>query len=346
MRRALIVGLKGLTLSSDEAQFLAKERPLGLIVFARNIADPDQLRRLIDDARSAISSPDVLTLVDQEGGRVRRLRPPHWRDLPAARKYADLYQSDRAGGCDAARAAARLTAQDLLAVGLNTNCAPCADVPVAGANAVIGDRAYGETWEQVAALASDVAEGYLAGSVLPVVKHIPGHGRADADSHLALPVVRTELARLEKTDFAAFRALAHLPAAMTAHVVYTAIDDAQPATTSRRVIDDVIRGSIGFDGLLMSDDLSMKALAGTIAERAAAAITAGCDCVLHCNGDLDEMKMAAASAPALDGRALERFEACLRVIRKAPEIFSDAHHAAATGWLMQLGADPFPIESV
>lgn len=342
-RRALIVGLNGLTLTSDEARFLGRERPLGVIVFARNVADPDQLRQLVDDARSAIGSADVLTLVDQEGGRVRRLRPPHWRDLPAAEKYAELYGSDRAGGCDAARAVARLTAHDLLSVGLNTDCAPCADVPVAGANAVIGDRAYGETWEQVAALASAVADGYLAGGVLPVVKHIPGHGRADADSHLALPVVRTERARLEETDFAAFRALAHLPAAMTAHVVYTAIDDAQPATTSRRVIDEVVRGSIGFGGLLMSDDLSMKALAGTIGERASAVIAAGCDCALHCNGDLDEMEMAAASVPMMDGRALERFEACLRVIRKTPEAFD---HAAATSWLMQLGADPFPIESV
>lgn len=346
MPRAVIVGLSGTALTSDEAAFLARTEPCGVIVFARNIASPDQLRTLLDDCRNATGGAELLTLVDQEGGRVRRLRPPAFRDLPAAGRFAELYERAPDNACEAARAIGELTAADLRAVGLDTNCVPCADVPVEGADAVIGDRAYGHEPEQVARLALAVAEGHLAGGVLPVVKHIPGHGRADADSHLALPVVRASEAALDATDFAAFRALAHLPAAMTAHVVYTAIDPGLPASTSPRVLDRIVRGAIGFDGLLMCDDLSMKALSGTLGERAAAVIAAGCDVALHCNGNLAEMEEIAAAVPHMEGAPLDRFSRCTAVTSAAMEAIVPDRSSAAVHWLMQLGAAPFPIESV
>ncbi|MCB1510044.1 MAG: beta-N-acetylhexosaminidase [Hyphomicrobiaceae bacterium] len=346
MRRALIVGLSGTALTSEEAAFLARAQPCGVIVFARNIVSAGQLRALLDDCRVASANPSLLTLVDQEGGRVRRLRPPEFRDLPAAARLAELYASDPEGACRAARVIAELTASDLRAVGLDTNCVPCADVPVAGADAIIGDRAYGHEPAQVAQLAGAVAQGHIAGGVLPVVKHIPGHGRADADSHLALPVVRATEAELEATDFAAFRALSHLPAAMTAHVVYTSIDQDVPASTSHRVVDRIIRGAIGFDGLLMCDDLSMKALSGGLGERAASVISAGCDVALHCSGNLAEMEEVAAAVPILASKALERLLCCTEVTRAEPAPMPPERRAEAGQWLLQLGASPFPIESV
>jgi beta-N-acetylhexosaminidase len=337
MLSAFITGLAGLDLTAREASVLRQARPCGVILFARNVADPQQLRRLVEDAKAAVGADDILVLIDQEGGRVRRLRPPHWRELPPAAAYGAIYAAERARALRAARLAARLTAADLRAVGINTNCAPVLDVPVAGSHEVIGDRAYGQDVGQVTALGRAVAEGFMAGGVLPVIKHIPGHGRAAADSHKSLPVVATGRDELEATDFAPFRALNAMPAAMTAHVVFSAIDAEAAASVSPRVTSEVIRGSIGFDGLLMSDDLGMQALLGSIAERAAAVIAAGSDMALLCSGNLSETEAVAAAVPKLDGTALARYRRACAVfgqqqpfdLAEAEACLAEALHAVA-----------------
>jgi beta-N-acetylhexosaminidase len=311
MRSALIVGLSGERLSEAEKRFLASSQPCGIILFARNCASSDQIRALLGEARDAIGADEVLVLIDQEGGRVRRLRPPQWRELPAAAAFALMRDSEPDRALALARLGAEVTAADLRAMGINTNCAPVLDLRIPGAHDIIGDRAYGTTPAEVAEMGRAVAEGYLAGGVVPVIKHIPGHGRALADSHFELPVVDASREELERNDFAPFRALADMPAAMTAHVVYTAVDPDNPASTSATATAEIIRGHIGFDGLLMSDDLGMKALAGAMRDRAEAVIRAGSDVALHCSGDLSEMEQAAAGVPALEGDALRRFEAAI-----------------------------------
>jgi beta-N-acetylhexosaminidase len=316
MLSAFIAGLAGAQLDGREAALLRAARPCGVILFARNIESPEQVRRLVGDVRAAIGADDLLVLIDQEGGRVQRLKPPHWRALPPAAAYGQLYQRDAQAALRSAKLAARLTAADLSALGINTDCTPVLDVPVPGSHDVIGDRAYGSTPEQVAALGRAVAEGFMAGGVLPVIKHIPGHGRATKDSHLDLPVVTASHADLEANDFAPFRALAGMPAAMTAHVVFTAIDADAPASTSQRVHTDIIRGAIGFDGLLMSDDLGMRALTGSIAERAQAVLAAGSDLALLCSGDLAETESVAGVVPPLQGRPQARFVNACAVFRQ------------------------------
>jgi beta-N-acetylhexosaminidase len=308
--RAFIVGLAGPALSTQERCFLRDADPWGCILFARNIDSPAQLHRLTSSIREALgrSAP---VLVDQEGGRVQRLGPPHWPAYPPGAAYGRIYDRDAALGMKAAHLGARLIAADLVGVGIDVDCLPVADVLAPGADPVIGDRAYGCETSKVALLARACAEGLLQGGVLPVMKHMPGHGRATADSHDRLPVVDTDRTMLLATDFAAFRKLASLPLAMTAHVVYTAIDPIAPATTSFTLVRDVIRGLIGFGGLLMTDDISMGALSGSIGERSRAAIAAGCDVVLHCNGSLAEMEAVAAAVPALDGVAGARADAAL-----------------------------------
>lgn len=329
-RAALITGLAGTSLTADERAFLAHVRPAGIILFARNIAGHEQIHRLVGEAREAIDSADALVLIDQEGGRVQRLRPPLGRALPPASAYAAQYADNATAATRAAWLAARLLADDLAALGIDMNCAPVLDLPVPGAHEIIGDRAYGHSIEQVAALGRAVAEGLMGGGVVPVIKHIPGHGRATADSHLALPVVTTGAAELEQTDFAPFRRLADMPAAMTAHVVYTAFDAQAPASTSRTVTEKVIRGHIGFDGLLMSDDLGMQALAGPMRERAEAVIAAGSDVALHCSGVLSEMRDAADGVPYLAGASKARFERALAVRRnRAAYDVADAENALA-----------------
>jgi beta-N-acetylhexosaminidase len=318
--RAFITGLSGTAVTPEERAFLHDAQPWGLILFKRNVETPEQVRRLVADGRAALGRADAPVLVDQEGGRVQRLGPPHWSAYPPGAAYGRLYQRDRAMGLAAARLAGRLIAHDLMSVGIDVDCLPLADVPVADADPVIGDRAYGTTPEQVAALAGAVAAGLMEGGVLPVLKHLPGHGRAAADSHLRLPAVETDRATLEATDFAAFRPLKGLPLGMTAHVVFTAYDPSAPATTSVTMIGQVIRDSIGFRGLLMSDDLSMGALSGSLAERTRAALAAGCDLVLHCNGRLDEMTEVAGQAPSLAGEALRRADAALAARRKPAPI--------------------------
>lgn len=321
--RAFITGIAGLSLSDDERGFLRESRPWGFILFKRNVNNPAQVKALVDELRGAVGSPDAPVLIDQEGGRVQRLGPPHWPVYPPGALFSTLYDIDPEAGLTAARLSARLIADDLAALGITVDCLPLADVPIAGADAVIGDRAYGTSPDKVAAIARAVTEGLAQGGVLPVLKHIPGHGRANADSHHLLPTVETSREELDRTDFAAFRPLADLPMAMTAHVVFSALDAAQPATTSATIIGRVIRDSIGFQGLLMSDDVSMNALAGSIAERTRAIVAAGCDVVLHCNGKLDEMRQVVAETPELQGRALTRAEAALAA-RHAPQPFDRA----------------------
>ncbi len=318
--RAFITGLAGPAITPDERAFLRDAQPWGFILFKRNVETPAQVADLVADYRAVVGRSDAPVLIDQEGGRVQRLGPPHWTSYPPGAAFGAIYARDPAGGLAATRLGARLIAADLADLGIDVDCLPVADVPAAGADPVIGNRAYGDTPAQVAALARAAAEGLLAGGVLPVMKHIPGHGRATSDSHLHLPVVTTDRATLEATDFAAFRPLADLPLAMTAHVVFTACDPHLPATTSRTIIDQVIRGFIGFEGLLMSDDVSMQALQGSIGGRTAAAIAAGCDVVLHCNGKLDEMRQVAAAAPLFAGKAARRADAALAARRKPEPI--------------------------
>src|SRR5215470_6757932 len=315
--RAFITGLKGAAITGEERAFLREASPVGLILFKRNIANPLQLNDLIKEFR-AICGPDAAVLIDQEGGRVQRMGPPHWPAYPAGAVYGELYRREPAQGLRAAWLGARLIAADLAAVGITVDCLPVADVPVAGADRVIGDRAYGDTARQVAAIAAAVAAGLQAGSVLPVIKHMPGHGRATVDSHSRLPVVTADRATLEATDFAAFVPLAAAPFGMTAHVVFTALDPGLPATTSTIMIGQVIRGFIGFSGALMSDDVSMGALSGPIGERVRQSLAAGCDLVLHCNGEFTEMQEVAAYCPELGGAALERTARAL-ASRRPPE---------------------------
>src|SRR5438309_2780247 len=321
--RAFITGVSGLELSPAEREFIRTERPWGFILFKRNIDTPIQVTSLVQELRDAVGQAEAPVLIDQEGGRVQRLGPPRWPVYPPGAVFSALYDLDRALGLSAARLSARLIAADLIELGVTVDCLPLADVPNAGADAVIGNRAYGTEAGKVAAIARVVTEGLEQGGVLPVLKHIPGHGRATADTHFKLPMVDTPRGELERTDFAAFKPLADLPMAMTAHVVFSAVDPAHPATTSATMIAQVIRHAIGFQGLLMSDDLSMNALSGNIAERTRAIFAAGCDMALHCNGNIEEMREVAAQTPELSGRALERANAALAA-RKGPQPFDRA----------------------
>jgi beta-N-acetylhexosaminidase len=318
--RAFITGVSGPQLSAAEREFIRAERPWGFILFKRNIENPAQVTLLISELRRAVGEPDAPVLIDQEGGRVQRFGPPNWPIYPPGAVFGALYDIDPTLGLAAARLSSRLIAADLIELGVNVDCLPLADVPVAGADAVIGNRAYGTEPAKVAAIARAVTEGLEQGGILPVLKHIPGHGRATADTHFKLPQVDTPVIELEQTDFAAFQPLADLPMAMTAHVVFSALDPAQPATTSATIIEQVIRGVIGFQGLLMSDDVSMNALAGSIAERTRAIVAAGCDMVLHCNGKLEEMRDVARETPELSGKSLERANRAL-ALRKPPQPF-------------------------
>ncbi len=314
--RAFISGIGDKTLSASERLFLRDADPWGVILFERNVENPEQLKRLSASVREALGRSAPI-LVDQEGGRVQRLGPPHWPSYPAGAAYGRMYDQSPERARRAACLGAYLMAADLMAVGIDVDCLPIADVPVAGASSVIGDRAYGETAGKVAAIAESMAAGLLQCGVLPVLKHLPGHGRATADSHHRLPVVEVDRLTLLTTDFAAFQPLKDLPLGMTAHVVYAEIDPVAPATTSVTVVGDVIRGSIGFSGLLMSDDISMEALSGPLQERARAALAAGCDLVLHCTGNMDEMKEVAAAVPPMSAAADVRAHAALERRRVA-----------------------------
>jgi beta-N-acetylhexosaminidase len=319
--KALITGCSGPELTTDERSFLGDVRPCGLILFARNCISPDQIQNLVASARES-AGDDLLVLVDQEGGRVQRMGPPHWRTYPPARAFAHLYRNEPELALDAAHAVTRLMAADLHEVGITVDCAPVLDVPAPGAHEIIGDRAYGDTPETIIALARVVADAFLEGGVLPVIKHMPGHGRARSDSHKDLPVIDASVEELEETDFKPFVALSDLPLAMTAHVVLKALDEDAPASVSALIMREVIRKRIGFDGLVMSDDLDMAALSGSPAERAEGVIAAGCDVALHCSGKIEDMVQVAAAVPELSGKALARFEGALGEL-KTPEPFDE-----------------------
>ena len=319
MTSACILGCAGTALTAEERAFFGDVRPWGFILFRRNIESPDQVRALTDSMREVAGRENVPILIDQEGGRVARLQPPHWRKYPSGRAYGTLAGNDPLVRRELTRLGARLIAHDLRQLGINVDCVPVLDVPEPGAHDIIDDRAYAETAQEVAFLGRAAAEGLIAGGVLPVIKHIPGHGRSTADSHKALPVVDASYEELDRRDFEPFRVLSDMPLGMTAHVVYTALDKRRPGTLSRKVIGQVIRKAIGFDGLLMTDDLSMHALSGDFRSRARDALKAGCDMVLHCNGRMEEMKGVAEGTGALTGVARRRADAALARLARNPE---------------------------
>ena len=315
---AAIFGMAGVSLTPEEVSFFSRIKPFGFILFARNCESPEQIKNLVRQLKEVSGRDNLPILIDQEGGRVARLKPPHFPLFPPAGAFAQLAGKDMEGAIRATYLNARLIAHELYNLGITVDCAPLADLPIHGAHDVIGDRAFGKTAKQVIELADSFAKGLIDGGVVPVLKHIPGHGRACADSHLELPVVDTSLEILRKTDFVPFKALSHLPMAMTAHVLYTAIDSEKMATVSPATIK-LIREELGFDGLLMSDDLSMKAMKGDFTQRTRDVLSAGCDIVLHCNGDMAEMLAIEKGLLSLSGRALERAEKSMVGAGKAKE---------------------------
>ncbi len=314
--KAWIAGTSGLKLTPDEIAFFRDERPWGFILFARNVSEAAQVEDLTAHLRDLVRRDEAPVLIDQEGGRVQRLRPPLAPNYPAGSALGALFKQDEEAGLRAAWLLSRLHAFDLLKLGVNVDCLPVLDVPVEGANDVIGTRAYGKHPEIVTAMGRAAAEGLVAGGMLPVMKHIPGHGRAFADTHHELPTVTTPLEELAEHDFAPFSALAHLPMAMSAHVIFSAVDPKNPATTSGKVVEEIIRGHIGFDGLLMSDDVSMNALSGDYFDRTKAIFAAGLDIVLHCHGIMEQMTAVASCTPELGGKALERAQRALKYAKK------------------------------
>ncbi|MGI9482157.1 MAG: beta-N-acetylhexosaminidase [Hyphomicrobiales bacterium] len=324
MTKAFISGCEGTKLSQIERDFFETATPWGLILFARNCETPEQIKALVDDFRACVGRANAPVLIDQEGGRVQRLRPPHWRAYPPGRIYGALEAAQEGEGIDAAREISQLIAAELIQIGINVDCLPIIDVAQPDVHDVIGDRAYSNCPDQVGAIGRAVCEGLLAGGVLPILKHIPGHGRVHVDSHFDLPVVDAPLKELRASDFKPFKALNDIPMAMTAHIIYSAIDKDLPATQSKTVIGDIIRGEIGFDGLLMTDDLSMQALSGSFGERAEKSLQAGCDMVLHCNGKMDEMGEVAAVVPKLSGDGLRRADAALACLREPAPINTES----------------------
>ncbi|MEK9624821.1 MAG: beta-N-acetylhexosaminidase [Halieaceae bacterium] len=308
-----IFGLEGLVMSSSERDFFRDSAPMGYILFGRNVENRNQLRQLTDDLRELHGSSSLPILIDQEGGRVARMQSPEWFSYPPAAVFESVFVKNPEAAVRACRANFEALALDLAEVGITVTCAPVLDVPVDGAHDVIGDRAFARDPECVSALGRACLEGLLAAGVDGVIKHIPGHGRAAADSHLALPQVsasHTELAN----DLIPFKALADASMAMTAHVIYERWDSERCATLSPTVIQDVIRGEIGFDGLLMSDDLDMKALSGDIGDLAREAQAAGCDVVLNCWAKMNDMVAIAEKMSAPSSKTLDRIQRVMRGI--------------------------------
>ncbi len=309
--KAVIFGLAGKEISQEEREFFVSHNPLGFILFARNLDNPEQVRALVIDLKKLVGW-NCPILIDQEGGRVARLRPPHWRKSPPMGDFAQMALDDVCTACDATYDNAKLMAAELVDLGINVDCAPVCDLLFEGAHDIVGDRSFGYDVEIASKLARKTAEGLIDSGVVPIIKHIPGHGRAKADSHKELPVVNCSMQELQKTDFAVFKNLSDMPWAMTAHILYTAIDKEQPATLSTKCID-IIRNDIGFDGVLVSDDLSMEALQGSFADRTIGAIKAGCDVVLHCNGNMEEMVQIAENVEALSAESSRRVEKSLEI---------------------------------
>ena len=338
-QRAFICGLAGTELSQEERGFLRETAPWGVILFKRNAEDTQQMRRLCGAVRDALERQDAPILIDQEGGRVQRFGPPHLRAYPAGAVYGAIYRQNPLAGVEAAYLGAKLIALDLGALGITVDCIPVLDIPVEGGTRAIGDRTLGDTEDSVVTLGGAQIDGLVAGGLLPVMKHMPGHGRAMVDSHAELPRVEATLKELESRDFLPFRLLAkRVPLGMTAHVVFSQIDESSPATLSVTIIANIIRERIGFDGALMTDDISMGALSGSVGERAAAAIRAGCDLALHCNGDIDEMRAVAASVPELAGDSLRRTETALALRRFPEEVDRPAIEARFDALLARVAA--------
>ena len=332
MSSAFICGCAATMLTPDERAFFTDVRPWGLILFQRNITSAQQVQELVGSFRDAVGDDDAPVLIDQEGGRVQRLGPPSWPSYPPARSFGALYQSDKVAALKALRQTARLIADDLHGLGITVDCLPVLDVPQPGSHPVIGDRAYDDSPESVAILGQAAIAGLMDGGVLPVIKHIPGHGRATSDSHDELPVVEASLPELRASDFVPFAAHASATMAMTAHIVYPSMDAKNPATLSRRVLE-MVRNDLGFDGLLMTDDLSMRALSGSLGDRARRSLEAGCDMLLHCNGKFPEMAAVAQASGELAGQALQRADRARRS-RRAPLPFDRAEALARLNQLM------------
>ncbi|MFO1067172.1 MAG: beta-N-acetylhexosaminidase [Geminicoccaceae bacterium] len=314
--RAAVVSLRGPDLTDAERAVFTRLPPAGFIVFGRNVDTPERLARLTADLHGLFPERNVPVMVDQEGGRVMRLRPPHWQAQPAAAAVGALAARSEDAALEAARRLGEVIGAELRAVGIDIDCAPCLDVAQPDMTWAIGNRSFGEDPAMVGRLGRALADGLFAAGVAPVMKHLPGHGRARVDSHDHLPVVDDPLAVLEATDFVPFRMCRDLPLAMTCHLLFTAVDPDRPATHSPRVIGDVIRGAIGFEGLLFSDDLGMKALAGDMTTRACSAIAAGCDIAVHCNGDLDEAAGVLEGVPELSPRARRILDGALERARR------------------------------
>ena len=331
--KAVIFGCKGSILMPDESVFFAETNPIGFILFARNCVNPKQLKKLIKDLRKSINNDKAPILIDQEGGRVVRFGVPHWREPPAAQVFADLATKDIDLACEALHLNIRLIGEELRDLGVNVNCLPVLDIRFDGTDPIISDRAFGGDAEKIPILGRVACDALLMEGVLPVIKHIPGHGRANVDSHKALPIVQTDWTELSKIDFLPFKLLADMPLAMTAHIIYNAIDPENPATTSSKIIQKIIREEISFDGLLISDDLSMRALDGDFSFRTKAALEAGCDVVLHCNGDMSEMRAIADVVSNLSHKSVDRLERALVRIEK----FESLNRKVALERLVELG---------
>ena len=327
MTASIIFGCAGTALTAEERDFFRAADPLGFILFARNVETPDQVRSLVAALRQSVGRADAPVLIDQEGGRVARLKPPHWPARPPAAFFGELYrQRGRATACEAVRLDARLIADDIYRLGIDVLCAPVLDLRYPTTHQAIGDRSFAGDPQVVGDLADSFIDGAIEGGVIPVLKHMPGHGRATRDSHFDLPVVDATAAELAASDFVPFCRLATRAWGMTAHIVYRAFDPARPATQSRIVIGDVIRGQIGFDGFLMTDDLSMNALGGDFAQRTERALSAGCDAILHCNGKMAEMTEVARAGRPLSPMSDER----RRRIRSSPPAACDREALQAT----------------
>jgi len=321
---AVVFGCAGTELSAQERDLFRNADPLGFILFARNIDSPDQVRRLTADLRASVGRADAIVMIDQEGGRVQRLRPPHWDDYPAMQKIGARAATDPDGATECVRLTYRLIADDLRALGIDVDCAPVLDLPAPDGHEIIGDRAFSDDPDIIARLGQACCDGLAAGGVMPVIKHIPGHGRATADSHLELPHVATEKSILEATDFAPFRALRHAPAGMTAHIVYDDLDARNPGSSSSIIVSEIIRDHIGFDGLLFSDDICMKALQGPYAARVTSVLDAGCDVALHCDGNFDDMVAISGTCPRMRPDSMVRLEAAMPSAADSQTIDRDA----------------------
>jgi beta-N-acetylhexosaminidase len=333
--QAAIYGLDGFALADDERSFFRDSDPAGFVLFRRNCENQEQMLRLTDSLRDLSSRDDVPILIDQEGGRVARMRPPEWPAFPAAGRFANLYQAAPSSAIEAVRSNGRALALMLRSVGVNVNAVPLLDVRQEGASDIIGDRAFGSEPMQVAALGRAVLDGMASAGVIGIVKHMPGHGRALVDSHKDLPVVTASAEELE-TDLEPFERLSAAPMGMTAHVVYTAWDAERPASLSPTVIRDVIRERIGFDGWLMSDDLGMDALKGDFASRAAGVIAAGCDVALHCSGKMEEMVAVASAVPEMSAEGHERLSRAMAGTRIEPDQLDFAEEIAKRDQLLAL----------